>query len=408
MDILDRFMRARVRLMIIEPWIGQIACYLQFRESDKIPTVAINAEGIVYYNKKFIDSVSDNDLLFIFYHEILHLVFQHFWRIQGRNPYVWNLAADLKINYCLSYVPDLRVPESAVTVFNFENKIDDVESKTTEQIYDELIKTFPMIQNIEVSIGADGTIKIKGLQEKQASKLTNQIKEILERSIYDIVEGIKEMKEGKVDSNKCLKDWIGRVEAAKSIKKGNFSTGMEREFKALDYPEIPWSRVLRQRFLKTQLTRNWKRISKRYLPDYFPGLVKRKNLKAICAIDTSGSMTDEDLTKAISEIYSLAGSFKTFNFGIVFNDLKVWDYVEVTDKNKSRIRNLKPKGGGGTDFRPVFELIKEKFKDKIDSLIFFTDGYGDFPKTKPSYSTYWVTRSSDVEWPFGTVLRLSN
>ncbi len=119
-------------------------------------------------------------------------------------------------------------------------------------------------------------------------------------------------------------------------------------------------------------------------------------------------MSEKDITKAISETWGLANAFRSFKLYIIFNDADVWDVVEVTNGNKEKIRRLQPKGGGGTDFRPVFKLVKERFRDMIDCLVFFTDGYGDFPEHKPLYSIYWITQSSDVDWPFGRVINLKS
>ena len=52
------------------------------------------------------------------------------------------------------------------------------------------------------------------------------------------------------------------------------------------------------------------------------------------------------------------------------------------------------KGFGGTDFRPVFDytrsLMDEGVFQNLKGLIYFTDGYGEFPKTKPPFDTAFV------------------
>ena len=60
------------------------------------------------------------------------------------------------------------------------------------------------------------------------------------------------------------------------------------------------------------------------------------------------------------------------------------------------------KGGGGTDFRPVFEYI-DRYIDHPTLLIYFTDGLGTFPSQEPNYDLLWVMpESQDV--PFGEVM----
>ena len=56
-------------------------------------------------------------------------------------------------------------------------------------------------------------------------------------------------------------------------------------------------------------------------------------------------------------------------------------------------------GFGGTDFRPVFLLVDKLLEQKkftnLKGLIYFTDGYGDFPERKPPYETAFVFVEED-------------
>lgn len=65
---------------------------------------------------------------------------------------------------------------------------------------------------------------------------------------------------------------------------------------------------------------------------------------------------------------------------------------------------LKPRGGGGTDFRPPFRKIE---RDNINPqcLIYITDGYGSFPEKQSAYPTLWVC-TTDVVAPHGETLPL--
>ena len=150
--------------------------------------------------------------------------------------------------------------------------------------------------------------------------------------------------------------------------------------------------------------RTWKKVNKKCLPFYFPGTAKHKGLQAAIAIDTSGSISQGQLKKALTEIWGLALAFKAIRFYIMICDADVWDVFELKNATKNKLLKLALRGGGGTDFRPVFKLIKQKYQNMVDCLVFFTDGYGDFPAEKPFYPVYWVTDSTDVTWPFGRVI----
>lgn len=64
------------------------------------------------------------------------------------------------------------------------------------------------------------------------------------------------------------------------------------------------------------------------------------------------------------------------------------------------------KGGGATDFCPVFDFIEENFDD-VKLLLYFTDLDGIFPKNAPDYEVKWVS-SKVKELPFGTLIKMED
>ena len=58
------------------------------------------------------------------------------------------------------------------------------------------------------------------------------------------------------------------------------------------------------------------------------------------------------------------------------------------------LKHMKLKGFGGTDFRPAFayvdKLCSEKVFKKLKGLLYFTDGYGTYPASRPAYQTAFV------------------
>lgn len=70
------------------------------------------------------------------------------------------------------------------------------------------------------------------------------------------------------------------------------------------------------------------------------------------------------------------------------------DVIHSEEEWKEYIRNVKIQGRGGTDFRPVFELIRQEKERKelknLRALIYFTDGDGIYPGQKPDYETAFV------------------
>lgn len=410
MEPKDRIVKAKINLLVNEPWFGQLSSYLELKErsGNQIPTAAINERGDFFFNPEFIKGLKDDEVKGLVCHEILHLAFRHLFRIQNRNIILWNIAADLKVNRELDNRSDIKLPPGGLRpdysgTFKLGRvKIEHIDEKTTEQIYDELYSKAP---RMSVSFGKNG----KGMKV-DTKGLPSPWKDLIEKMVKDLLKS-KGQKGDEVkpkDIPSLAREWEERVNAANQISKGDIPAGIKRELAALEYPELPWHQIIQQRFSQLVKTSTWRRPNKRWLPYYFPGSEKNKTLKAVVAIDTSGSMSREDIAQAISETWGLANSFRAFTLYIIFNDADVWDVIEVKNGNQEKIKKLVPKGGGGTDFRPVFKLIRERWRETIDCLVFFTDGYGDFPKKRPNYQVYWVTQSDDIDWPFGRQIRLKS
>ncbi len=141
----------------------------------------------------------------------------------------------------------------------------------------------------------------------------------------------------------------------------------------------------------------------------------------VIAIDTSGSTSGELVQRFINKTYNILESTESFfskiNMHIIQCDAEISEHVKITSKKEfdAYLKNMTLKGGGGTDFKPVFaeveRLIKAKEFTNLKGLIYFTDGCGEFPKKKPKYETAFVFvddefNNYDVpEWAIKLVLK---
>src|SRR5690606_12877290 len=104
----------------------------------------------------------------------------------------------------------------------------------------------------------------------------------------------------------------------------------------------------------------------------------------VCGLDTSGSIQDPEVSMFFGEIYGILEDLRPSRVVIMYCDSKVHKVVEAVDTSDLlNIRKLGAPGGGGTDFRPVFNKITEMGLEP-DALVYLTDGYGTFPKKPPS------------------------
>lgn len=120
----------------------------------------------------------------------------------------------------------------------------------------------------------------------------------------------------------------------------------------------------------------------------------------VIAIDTSGSVYGALVKTFLNKTYNILMNeesfFRKFNVHIIQCDARIKEDIKITSREEfdHYIKDYKIRGGGGTDFRPVFryvdELIKEKEFSDLKGLIYFTDGYGTFPSSKPPYRAAFV------------------
>ncbi|MBO6309010.1 MAG: metallopeptidase [Oribacterium sp.] len=129
----------------------------------------------------------------------------------------------------------------------------------------------------------------------------------------------------------------------------------------------------------------------------------------VIAIDTSGSVQGELVQKFIQKTYNILMQEESFftkiNVHIIQCDAEIQQDTKITSKEEmeSYIKNMKLFGFGGTDFRPVFDYVDTLRKNKeftdLRGLIYFTDGYGDFPSHQPDYHTAFVFIEDDYGNP---------
>lgn len=121
----------------------------------------------------------------------------------------------------------------------------------------------------------------------------------------------------------------------------------------------------------------------------------KKIKEFVIAIDTSGSTSGELVQKFMQKTYNILKQQESFfskiNLHIVQCDAEIQEVVKITKQEEfdEYIKHMKIRGLGGTDFRPVFayvdKLIDNREFTNLKGMIYFTDGYGDFPNRQPDY-----------------------
>ena len=430
----DRISRAKINVLRNSPFFSYLVEHLIFNKVNW-GTCAVDNKRNFYYNPDFLKKLNEKEMSGTFLHEVLHLALGHPFRARGKNLWIgnvslWNIATDIVVNNIIVMNGGewAKVPKGAIIPQNnsikiFEVKIENISEKSAEDIYYELAEKLkqkygdPQVYNYNIGQGEDkenkqgnGEGKDKGEnkeqgeqgedkkkkkenskgQEKKGEEKQRKVRgwqdvkgKEFDKHMWDKRDGKEEG--NKEDAEKWENEWKRILAEAKEYAKqrGDIPAGMEREFKALNKPKVNWRAILRQT-VRSQIPSDYtySHNNRKYAwQDYFVPAVLREGIEVTVAIDTSGSISNEDLGDIITEIIEIARSFSSVKMRLITHDAEVHDDYEIRNGNIAKIKKLKIHGGGGTSHIPLYEYIRKKYP-KTKLLISFTDGYSEFPENR--------------------------
>ena len=134
-EIEDRLIAARISMLLHCPFYGTLACRLEMRDATEwCPTAATDGK-FFYYNRNFVDALSNDELVFLWGHEVEHCVYDHFGRRGDKNPMLWNIANDYVVNMDLvegNVGAKIRLVDIC---FDYKYR-----NWTSEEVYEDLFK----------------------------------------------------------------------------------------------------------------------------------------------------------------------------------------------------------------------------------------------------------------------------
>ena len=296
-------------------------------------------------------------------HEVLHVAKLHPLRgKEMREHDIANIACDIIVNrdiIKLGYSRKLLESFGAVVNSHYEDK-------SEEEIYLELISKTKN-RNKDDSKPCNG-----GLGGSGSGNELNNLKAI---------EGDLQMLDPKVAADK-VSSLINKVTNAISMAKSNgwgIPEGIEQFMDSFIHPKLPWNILLRKYLsdLIPGMRRTWSRPNRRYPDVYRPSKDReRNNLKNVMIfIDSSGSVTDDELSEYISEIRHLHKKLQPKNLSIIEFDTVI--RKEVSYKPRAKIDSFIFNGRGGTNYSQIMQLIKER---NPEFAIIFTDLFCNIPE----------------------------
>ena len=387
----ERVIRARIKLLREKPFFGYALMHVKLVPKGK--ERGVRGPKIVY-SEGFVKSLDDEELMAVLAHELLHYLLGHVRRTKEMKKNVRadeyfyhrrNIADDIVVNAILVR-NGFKLPRPRLIVDGYEIKVRAGAILPT--------KDYSSGRLVVRLVDSNGKkYEVWGPDEKSAEEVYWEIRDFVpeignddEDTMYfsddegcDSCGDEGDGEESSMEVCECgTGGFLGKTpeellsEAYMYARmQGKEPKGIERFVTEFLKPKVDWKTVLR-RYVSQMIPYDYfyYKPSKKSPPNiFFPGIVKGEHLEALIGIDTSGSITQEELNQFFSEVKWIARMYPSINFTLVTCDAE----VQTEDQIRSRyeIDRVKPKGGGGTDFRPVFELAAKK---RVKLLIYFTDG----------------------------------
>ena len=396
---LETVSKASKTLMLREPFYGYLLIGLNKEISKRVETACVAKDGInikLVVNDEYYEKQDDKTKVAILKHELLHIAMQHLSMFdQFEDKQLLNIAADLEIN---QYIEDHWKGETweGLDIVNGQFKGVVLPPKAGTRVYYDLLQQEldkdkqnkdqqnqdedgddQNQSNQDGSGGSEFADWFNGMKDQDSHELWNEFEEMSEAE--------RKLVQKQVDHQ--LKD------ATENMKgRGTIPAEMEQYVKKLFEKQeavIDWKQYLRRfgsRSTKIQTKKTRKKPNTRFGSG--PALKIHPKRSTLVAIDTSGSVSDFDLSEFFAEINNIHQA------GIEVTIMECDSYVHRTYQYKGGKGDVeRVMGRGGTSFDPVMEEIF-KSGGKYQNLIYLTDGYAPSPERVPLIPILWVHNSN--------------
>lgn len=409
---------ARTRLILDQPFLGALVMHLPLKAADPkwCATTATDARHF-YYNPGYIGRLTLEQTQFVLAHEAMHCALSHFARRNHRQKHRWDVACDYAVNMILDE-ERMRGPEDALMNAAYRGL-------TAEEIYPLLHEDPPektqdmhLFDNESSEGGGESESMEQDAGQGQGSQdRKDQSEGGGGRPQQQEGQGSQPQEASDVqeappppptDPDKLDEQWKSRLAAAAHAARqaGKLSQSLMRLVDNLLAPQLPW-RALLARYMMNAARDDYsfQRTSRRDTGAALMPRLYSQSVNVVVALDTSGSVKDEELREFLSEVDALKGQVRAEVVLHACDDklcangpwrFAQWEPVTLPEGVS---------GKGGTDFRPVFEWL-ERERLNPDLLIYFTDAEGKFPEREPQYPVVWLVKGK-APVPFGVRIQLN-
>jgi predicted metal-dependent peptidase len=387
-----------ISLMWSEPFFSRILRKVTKTKTDTIPTAGVLAKDgqlQMWWNPRFVASLTPAQIKGLFKHECYHLVFEHTTTRRHDPHIIWNYATDLAIN---SLIPEEELPEGGLVPGKaFRTLTEEQKAKMGTEAVGRYEKVSAKIESLPREMAAewyfgqlqdvadeleqggqggcggecDGSCQPgegggeAGSGECNCPGMPGPMDD--HEGWDELTDEERELVRGKV--KQALEEAVH--EADRSGQWGSIPGGMRGKLREMISKEIPWQSVLKQfcgMTRRANRSNNVKRLNRKY-PGIHPGVQKGYTSSIAVYIDQSGSVDDASLELFFGELRSLARHTKItlFNFDteVDTDSEREWDRSRTPAAERTRC--------GGTDFEAPTKHAN-KNTARFDGYLILTDG----------------------------------
>lgn len=427
----EKISKAKAYLFRRKPFFAYIIDRLVVVEDNNVPTMGVDLEGRLLFNAQFVDALPQKEVNGVLMHEGMHTALLHVWRLKGRDMMLWNIATDIVVNRIViangESIPNGGLIPNGDEITVGGVTITELDKKCADDVYNILKRELPQPPKPSKRPGRDrGEEGSKGKEKGDPSDGSNgngdgesdsdsdkpgdgkggvgQLEPKNHGGWKESQRAGKSGKGGRKEKSKQLspkeleeqlKKWQKVLESASTYAKmqGLSPLGVDREIENIHQHKVNWRALLRKT-VASCIPRDftWRLPNKKFIwsDQYLPSTEGEK-VNVLVSLDTSGSVDTAEMGDYVSEMIGIARSFSQVDFRVLCHDTEPYDMGIIRNGNRRNLLAIKPKGGGGTDHRPLMEYIKaKKYHKDTKLLICFTDGCSSFPEKKPPYNVLIV------------------
>lgn len=388
-------------------FFGLLLSHMSFAVDTKEKTVS--TDGVkIYFNPRFLEKLSSEEMDFILLHQIIHVALGHCWRGEGYEKDAFDKACDIVVNS--NIIHELGLDVSKLEIVGKE-----VEYRTPNGAEGYLFSAedvYLMMQKASAK---------KGEKEDRSNKKFSDDHSRWNDNKNDSEENDKSDDEMAMLSKRRKKqlqlEWEENVVSAAMTAQqcnmylaGKMPAFAERLLKSLTNPQVDWREILIDFVQEEVCDYSFVPPDRRFadsdflMPDFNDTDISPKNI--LFMIDTSASITANMMTTAYSEIL---GAIEQFN-GRLEGRLGFFDTIVIEPKpfvSEDEFKKIIPKGGGGTNFFVIFKYVFEYMENLPYCIIIMTDGYAPFPEEKMAQDipVLWLINNEKVTPPWGRIAR---